>query len=868
MTTLFAIGNLIEAAPTVLYWIGKALLLGSCAALLTWFVVSTLLRAARPTLITAFWVVVLLRFIVPDVPGLPISLSGIINFVAPISQSAPHAPAAPEIGKRSDGGDEFYFVVDSNQSAAKASVNSAAAPVVKRSSGVWAAGFTILYVVAVIALIVIRIRSYLRFAARCRSLPEADDAVVSVVREICRLSGVSREPRVHIHSSGNNAFVFGLFQPTLVISREHLKSREELRAIVLHEVAHLRRGDLLVRYVQWFVGTLLFFWPVVAWVNRRIDLAREHACDEWALRHGALSATQYARCLLRAARGGQMPSNASYTPAAMASNSNHVERRIEMIFQSSSRMRASRWLGVTSGVALLAWGGFVLSGASAMVAAKANVKARTLGGHPVSSVNDDVQTGTCEKRVMVCTVSSDASSSGTWVTDGGQVINCDTKTGVIVANSDTSPDGTETRKCVVKVCQAVDPAALEEFRATHPTADANGDGTLTPAEHNAFLAALALRDGAAVIAQFPKADLNGDGVLDSDEAVRLATLGLPFEMKCNVAFAGDPGAVQVSTTTENNSETGKRLCFVTRTATASTDGEAGALINLGVCPESGENGQLRVIAHCITSDDAGANGEAVELNVNGEKIVVPAAGDDEETVTEDGNRKIIVRRVVRHGDEAGADAPADVLKQIDLALPQLNWVSGSPVEGPMLFGGPRPVATWLIDNINATPTEEEVAGLVARVESLPFDMFLKDHPDADSNQDGALTPEERDAFLQTLIGNADVTINGESAGKLGCDAKVMVMTTDGEGLEQHSQELLKAFPEADTNGDGVLSQEELHAHIQSMMSSNGQVDPNNPHRRMLFIKRDGATVSGSTTDADGKREVEIRVESGSSSPKQ
>ncbi len=69
---------------------------------------------------------------------------------------------------------------------------------------------------------------------------------------------------------------------------------------MVHEVTHLRRGDPWLRCLQWIAGTVLFFWPVVAWVNRHIDLAREHACDRWALRHGKLCASEYARCLLEA----------------------------------------------------------------------------------------------------------------------------------------------------------------------------------------------------------------------------------------------------------------------------------------------------------------------------------------------------------------------------------------------------------------------------------------------------------------------------------------------------------------------------------------------------------------------------------------
>lgn len=847
-TPIIAMSGLLESAPIVVFWLAKALLLGSCAAALAWLLVTKLLRGARPAIVTAFWVVVLLRFIAPEMPGLPISMSSLVSRINPTMFASKADGVAPSSANNGANQSEFYFVVEGEPQPPVSAVANAE-PATNRSQ-FWFAAIALSYLLSVVVLLMMRLRAYIRFAARTRELPAADRLTVDLVAEICRVSGVKRRPRVHVQPDGSNAFVFGLFRPTLVISREHLASADELRAVVLHEAAHLRRGDLLVRHIQWLVGTLLYFWPVVAWVNRRIDLAREHACDEWALRHGALTPAQYARCLLRAARGNTL-SRGAFTPAAMASNSNHVERRIEMIFQSS-RMRASRWLGVTSGVALLAWGGFVLSGASAMVAKSAGT-ARTAAGNAVSIVQSG-EPAACEKRVMVCTVASGDGQPRT--------IECDTKAGVWVAKCDSSSDGTQTQKCVVRVCNEMDDTALASFRTAHPTADANADGTLTMAEHNAYLAALALRDGAAVIGQFPKADINSDGRLDTDEAVRLATLGLPFDIKCDVTPGGR--AMAFVTNDEETAGPNQTVRIVKKivTATPGTDGE----FNVGVAGDDGVPGEVRVVARCITADGANTGDGPVEVTVNGEKIEIP--GDVEETVTQDGNRKIVVRRAVRANDADGNPVPTDVLERIKSAMPaEGHWIGVQGFDMSTMIAGPRPVVEWLLANISATPTEEEVAGLVGRIERLPLDMFLKDHPAADTNQDGTLTPDERDAFLQQLIGDAHITVNGEELSALPGDRKMIIATT-GEGLEQHCAELLKAFPDADTNKDGTLSREELDAHIQSMISSQGDTDPNNPNRRMIFIKRAGVAINGGTTECDGKREVEVRVEAGSGAPKQ
>src|SRR5206468_1728117 len=55
---------------------------------------------------------------------------------------------------------------------------------------------------------------------------------------------------------------------------------------------------------------LFFFFPVVRWVNRRIDAAREMACDAWAIACGPLPAPDYARMLVRLVREHAAPAGA------------------------------------------------------------------------------------------------------------------------------------------------------------------------------------------------------------------------------------------------------------------------------------------------------------------------------------------------------------------------------------------------------------------------------------------------------------------------------------------------------------------------------------------------------------------------------
>ena len=71
----------------------------------------------------------------------------------------------------------------------------------------------------------------------------------------------------------------------------------QLEAILLHELAHVRRHDYVVNLAQAFVETAFFFHPAVWWVSGRVRLEREHCCDDIAVR-GCGDARLYTRALL------------------------------------------------------------------------------------------------------------------------------------------------------------------------------------------------------------------------------------------------------------------------------------------------------------------------------------------------------------------------------------------------------------------------------------------------------------------------------------------------------------------------------------------------------------------------------------------
>ena len=94
----------------------------------------------------------------------------------------------------------------------------------------------------------------------------------------------------------------GLVKPAILIPHSLMceLSPNELNQVVLHELAHFRRWDDWTNLIQQALTALLFFHPAVWWIEKKLGLEREMACDDEVLAVTA-SPRAYAECLARLA---------------------------------------------------------------------------------------------------------------------------------------------------------------------------------------------------------------------------------------------------------------------------------------------------------------------------------------------------------------------------------------------------------------------------------------------------------------------------------------------------------------------------------------------------------------------------------------
>lgn len=133
--------------------------------------------------------------------------------------------------------------------------------------------------------------------------------------------------------------VIGVFRPVLLLPEglaEHL-SQEEFRAVLAHELCHVRRRDNLTAAVHMLVEALFWFFPLVWWLGARMILERERACDESALAAGNEPGT-YAESILKVCKfclHSPLPCMAGISGA-------DLKERVEAIVSSRQILRLGR----------------------------------------------------------------------------------------------------------------------------------------------------------------------------------------------------------------------------------------------------------------------------------------------------------------------------------------------------------------------------------------------------------------------------------------------------------------------------------------------------------------------------------------------
>jgi beta-lactamase regulating signal transducer with metallopeptidase domain len=256
------------------------LVLAACLA----GVAYTVHRSGRePRLAHLLWVVVLLKLVTPPLLALPSGVladinAALVGLPAVGSASATAATAAGATGGRS----------------IAEIVAALVAPATTVFMATWVAGS-----------LVVLVASLIRVHRFERSLAQAARPASAEIREAGRLAaarlGLRSMPSIEVTEARLSPMTWWTGGQVRVLIPAGLCDELDLgrlRWILAHELAHVKRRDHLVRWLEWLVGTVFWWNPLVWWVRRCLHADEEAACDALVLRRVAAGPRPYAEALL------------------------------------------------------------------------------------------------------------------------------------------------------------------------------------------------------------------------------------------------------------------------------------------------------------------------------------------------------------------------------------------------------------------------------------------------------------------------------------------------------------------------------------------------------------------------------------------
>lgn len=165
--------------------------------------------------------------------------------------------------------------------------------------------------------------------------PITDSILLKVIAEQAARLGLKRIPVVSICHRVSVPFVVGVLKPMILLPPTLLcgLNPQQVAAVLSHEMAHIRRYDLILNVMQRIVEALLFFHPVTWWISRRVSLEREKCCDDVVV--ACMGRLPYASALLQMAElcigNDRRRSAALATLAASGSNTTDFGYRIRRL---------------------------------------------------------------------------------------------------------------------------------------------------------------------------------------------------------------------------------------------------------------------------------------------------------------------------------------------------------------------------------------------------------------------------------------------------------------------------------------------------------------------------------------------------------
>jgi beta-lactamase regulating signal transducer with metallopeptidase domain len=313
------------------------------------------LFARRPALLHGLWVLVLLRLVTPPIYEVPIPwtlASSAPPSIPSAEMSSDAAPVvlivrgpgladSPETAElRAEGCDDRLASPDPALVASPMAPTTIAPIALGRFRWIgaaWLGGSAI-----VLLLAIRRIRRFQKVLTMARPASWVEQEWVD---DWARRLGLRRGPDLWWVPGRVSPMIWCIgFRPRLLIPEDFWKrlDAQQRSTLVAHEMAHLRRGDHLVRLLELLVTALFWWHPLVWWMRGPLREAEERCCDAWVVWALPDAVRAYAETLLDTLDFLQQSDRPEPLLASGLGNVPDLRRRLTMIMTGTSRRLPGR----------------------------------------------------------------------------------------------------------------------------------------------------------------------------------------------------------------------------------------------------------------------------------------------------------------------------------------------------------------------------------------------------------------------------------------------------------------------------------------------------------------------------------------------
>ncbi len=168
-----------------------------------------------------------------------------------------------------------------------------------------------------------------------RETMSIDIHLQQLVNNFAGTLNISNKVRIGLSRMVDVPCMVGNFKPVILLpfTLSTYLSAEEIEAILLHELAHIKRNDYLVNLLQQALSILLFFNPCALLINRIINEERENSCDDLVVKATA-DPINYAKALLKLEQTRQ---NDWKLALAATGKKYHLLNRIQRIMKTQKQ---------------------------------------------------------------------------------------------------------------------------------------------------------------------------------------------------------------------------------------------------------------------------------------------------------------------------------------------------------------------------------------------------------------------------------------------------------------------------------------------------------------------------------------------------